>query len=175
MNDFFIFFYNNERHAKDPTFYNHGKIRDKLRNLERADSVIETVVIKTEVIQVEERGFTERFLFTQQRRSFKRFPGKLETLFMISDGKIPPAPGTHQSAIKMCTVSSLFLLSGHLFSTPSKAPFIWRKVVPGKRVTLPAESTLPSVYMRKKLTPLPEPRANFPITTELAHALIVSP
>ena len=28
--------------------------------------------------------------------------------------------------------------------------------------------------MRKKLTPLPEPRANFPITTELAHALIVS-
>ena len=56
-----------------------------------------------------------------------------------------------------------------------KAPFIWRKVVPGKRVTLLAESTLPSVYMRKKLTPLPEPRANFPITTELAHALIVSP
>ena len=57
----------------------------------------------------------------------------------------------------------------------TKAPFIWRKVVPGKRVTLLAESTLPSVYMRKKLTPLPEPRANFPITTELAHALIVSP
>ena len=57
----------------------------------------------------------------------------------------------------------------------SKAPFTWRKVVPGKRVTLLAESTLPSVYMRKKLTPLPEPRANFPITTELAHALIVSP
>ena len=40
-----------------------------------------------------------------------------------------------------------------------KAPFIWRKVVPGKRVTLLAESTLPSVYMRKTLTPLPEPRA----------------
>ena len=57
----------------------------------------------------------------------------------------------------------------------SEAPFTWRKVVPGKRVTLLAESTLPSVYMRKKLTPLPEPRANFPITTELAHALIVSP
>ena len=34
----------------------------------------------------------------------------------------------------------------------TKAPFIWRKVVPSKRVTLLAESTLPSVYMRKKLT-----------------------
>ena len=50
----------------------------------------------------------------------------------------------------------------------TKAPFIWRKVLPGKRVTLLAESTSASVYMRKKLTPLPEP-------TVLAHALIVSP
>ena len=41
-----------------------------------------------------------------------------------------------------------------------KAPFIWRKVVPGKRITLLAESTLPRVYMRKKLTTLPEPRAD---------------
>ena len=31
--------------------------------------------------------------------------------------------------------------------------FIWRKVFPGKRVTLPAESTLSSVYMRKKVDP----------------------
>ena len=46
------------------------------------------------------------------------------------------------------------------FRKYSKAPFIWRKVVPGKRVTLPAESTLASVYMRKKLTLLPEPRAD---------------
>ena len=46
------------------------------------------------------------------------------------------------------------------FCGVSKAPFTWRKVVPGKRVTLLAESTLPSVYMRKKLTPLPEPRAD---------------
>ena len=45
--------------------------------------------------------------------------------------------------------------------------YIWRKVVPGKRVTLPAESASASVYMRKKLTPFPEP-------TALAHALIVS-
>ena len=48
-----------------------------------------------------------------------------------------------------------------------KVFLIWRKVVLGERVTLPAESTLASVYMRKKLTPLPEP-------TVLAHALIVS-
>ena len=70
--------------------------------------------------------------------------------------------------------SSLKTLTGSRAEKISKAPFIWRKVVPGKKVTLLAESTLPSVYMRKKLTPLPEPRANFPITTEIAHALIVS-
>ena len=57
----------------------------------------------------------------------------------------------------------------------TKAPFIWRKVVPGKRLTLLAESTLPSVYMSKKLTPLPDSRAGFAMTTVLAHALIVSP
>ena len=50
----------------------------------------------------------------------------------------------------------------------TKAPFIWREVVPGKRVTLPAESTSASVYVRKKLTPLPKP-------TALTHALIVLP
>ena len=43
----------------------------------------------------------------------------------------------------------------------SEALFVWRKVVLGKRVTLPAESTLASVYMGKKLTPLPESRAGF--------------
>lgn len=31
---------------------------------------------------------------------------------------------------------------------------IWRKPVPGKRVTIPAESTLARVYIRKTLTPL---------------------
>ena len=35
--------------------------------------------------------------------------------------------------------------------------------------SLPSQLYVFSVYMRKKLTPLPEPRANFPITTELAH------
>ena len=40
-----------------------------------------------------------------------------------------------------------------------KDSFIRRKVVPGKRVNLLAESTLASVYMRKYLTPLAESRA----------------
>ena len=40
-----------------------------------------------------------------------------------------------------------------------KAPFIWRKVLPGKKVTQQAESSLASVYTRKKLTPLPQSRA----------------
>ena len=58
------------------------------------------------------------------------------------------------SVMHVPTASSL-----QVGTIPTKALFIWRKVVPGKRVTLLAESTLPSVYMRKKLTPLPEPRA----------------
>ena len=41
----------------------------------------------------------------------------------------------------------------------TKAPFIWRKALPGKEVTQQAESSLASVYTRKKLTPLPESRA----------------
>ena len=41
---------------------------------------------------------------------------------------------------------------------------ILRKPVPGRRVTLPAESILASYYMRKKLTHLPE-------RTALADAL----
>ena len=49
-----------------------------------------------------------------------------------------------------------------------KVPFIWRKVVPGKRVTLPAESTSASVYMRTKMTPLPESRAGRACSDRLA-------
>ena len=45
-----------------------------------------------------------------------------------------------------------------------KAPFIWTKPSPGGRLILPAESTLASVYMGKRLTPL----------LKLAHAVIVS-
>ena len=50
---------------------------------------------------------------------------------------------------------------------------VWRKVVPEKRVTLLAQSTLARIYMRKEtfapLCPSQE------LTTALAHALIVSP
>ena len=59
--------------------------------------------------------------------------------------------------------------------TFSKAPFMWRKVVVCKRVTLSPKSTLASVYMRKKLTPLPESRAGFLMTTVLTHALVILP
>ena len=45
-----------------------------------------------------------------------------------------------------------------------KAPFIWTKPFPGGRLILPAESTLASVYMGKRLTPL----------LKLSHAVIVS-
>lgn len=48
----------------------------------------------------------------------------------------------------------------------SKAPFTWRKVVLGRRITLTAESNLASIYKRKKLTPLPKP-------VVVAHAVIV--
>lgn len=44
----------------------------------------------------------------------------------------------------------------------------WRKVVPGKGITLvPAQSTLAIVYMRTNLTPFPKPTAR-------AHFLIIS-
>ena len=56
------------------------------------------------------------------------------------------------------SVEALIFSSFSFFFPPCKAPFIWRKVVPGKRVSLLAESTLASVYMTKKLIPLPEPR-----------------
>ena len=60
----------------------------------------------------------------------------------------------------------------HLSSYPrlenyTEAPFVWRKLFPGRRVTLPAESTLESGYMRKKVDPFAE-------STALTNALIVS-
>ena len=60
VNNIFIFFLKqNERRAKDRTFWglNYGKIRYKLNNFW-------IISMKTEVSEVEERGFTERFLFT---------------------------------------------------------------------------------------------------------------
>ena len=47
--------------------------------------------------------------------------------------------------------TTLLNMSGFVTISASKAPFIWIKVVPGKRVTLPAESTSASVYKRKKV------------------------
>ena len=72
-----------------------------------------------------------------------------------------------------CRNSCAFQVIGKY--TLAKAPFTWRKVVLGKRVTLSAESTLARVHMRKKLTPLPESSAGFPMTTVLAHAQIIWP
>ena len=55
--------------------------------------------MKTEVIQVEERGFYEIFLFTYNvQRHLKGFQTNLKHFVMISDGKIPPAPETNQIA-----------------------------------------------------------------------------
>ena len=54
----------------------------------------------------------------------------------------------------------------------TQVPVLWRKVDPGKRVTLPDESTIyiVSVYMRKKLI-----RPSQELITALMRALIVSP
>ena len=51
------------------------------------------------------------------------------------------------------------LLAAPTFLHIKHVPFIRRKVVPDQRVALPAESTLASVYMRKKLTPLLKSKA----------------
>ena len=57
-------------------------------------------------------------------------------------------------------------------------PCLLRKIVPGREATLPAEWTLVSVYMRKKLTPLPEPTVLAHISlsdTVSVHALVILP
>ena len=54
-------------------------------------------------------------------------------------------------------------------------PVYKEKSCPGQEGTLPAKSTLASICMRKKLTPLPESRADFPMTVVLAHVMIILP
>ena len=62
--------------------------------------------MKTEIIQVEERGFTELFLLALQQRSFKRFPDKFQVFLTNVDSarreragwENPPASGTNQIA-----------------------------------------------------------------------------
>ena len=49
------------------------------------------------------------------------------------------------------------------------------KSCPGQEGHPPSRVNFTERLYEKKVDPLPEPRANFPITTELAHALIVSP
>ena len=49
------------------------------------------------------------------------------------------------------------------------------KSCPGQEGHPPSRVNFTERLYEKKLTPVPEPRDNFPITTELAHALIVSP
>ena len=64
--------------------------------------------------------------------------------------------------------------------SPTLRPCLLEKAVtvPGREATLPAEWTLVSVYMRKKLTPLPEPTVLAHISlseTVPVHALVISP
>ena len=60
--------------------------------------------MKAGVIQVEERGFTERFYLRDNKGHLKGFQTNLKHFFMIlpaesgPDGKIPPGPGTNQIA-----------------------------------------------------------------------------
>ena len=49
---------------------------------------------------------------------------------------------------------------------PSPKPFLRRIIVPGKRITLPSELTLASVYRRIRLTPALQ------VPTVLVNALI---
>jgi len=69
-----------------------------------------------------------------------------------------------QGILENDTVSG-FNLKVHSHPNLSKASFMKRKVVKGKRVTLPAKSTLARVYVRKKVTLLP--------SRELTMALVV--
>ena len=64
--------------------------------------------------------------------------------------------------------------------SPTLRPCLLEKAVtvPGREATLPAEWTLVSVYMRKKLTPLPETTVLAHISlseTVPVHALVISP
>ena len=56
VNNIFIFFYNRTKGMR--------KTRSAVRFATNCTVSSEQIVIKTEVIHVEERGFTERFLFT---------------------------------------------------------------------------------------------------------------
>ena len=85
----------------------------------------------------------------------------------IIDGKFAEGKEMIQKAIdirKTHGEEDRVMLGATYNDLAGKAPFIWTKPSPGGRLILPAESTLASVYMGKRLTPL----------LKLAHAVIVS-
>ena len=85
----------------------------------------------------------------------------------IIDGKFAEGKEMIQKAIdirKTHGEEDRVMLGATYNDLARKAPFIWTKPFPGGRLILPAESTLASVYMGKRLTPL----------LKLSHAVIVS-
>ena len=86
----------------------------------------------------------------------------------IIDGKFAEGKEMIQKAIdirKTHGEEDRVMLGATYNDLAGKAPFIWTKPFSGGRLILPAESTLASVYMGKRLTPL----------LKLSHAVIVSP
>ena len=85
----------------------------------------------------------------------------------IIDGKFAEGKEMIQKAIDIREThgeEDRVMLGATYNDLAGKAPFIWTKPFPGGRLILPAESTLASVYMGKRLTPL----------LKLPHAVIVS-
>ena len=85
----------------------------------------------------------------------------------IIDGKFAEGKEMIQKAIdirKTHGEEDRVMLGATYNDLAGKAPFIWTKPFSGGRLILPAESTLASVYMGKRLTPL----------LKLSHAVIVS-
>ena len=85
----------------------------------------------------------------------------------IADGKFDKGKEMIQKAIaihKTHGEEDSVMLDATYNDLAGKAPFIWTKPFSGGRLILPAESTLASVYMGKRLTPL----------LKLSHAVIVS-
>ena len=93
--------------------------------------------------------------------------GKYGRCVSIIDGKFDKGKEMIQKAIairKTHGEEDSVMLGATYNDLAGKAPFIWTKPFQGGRLILPAESTLASVYMGKRLTPL----------LKLAHAVIVS-
>ena len=78
---------------------------------------------------------------------------------------------SHVVQVRVCRVTSTWCLTSSMCPACATGdplgPFMSRQPVPVRRITLPTKSTLKGVYMRKTLTPLPEP-------ISLARTLIAS-